>query len=88
MIRFLLGCLKTLEQQGLRPNAVLIEGAANGPAVLQMLRRRVPGMLSRLAWQQPPDSLSRVATVWTAMAPIWVCSGSWRTCSPCGMGAA
>jgi hypothetical protein len=49
-------------QQGLRPNAVLIEDAANGPAVPQMLRRRVPGMLSRLAWQQLPDSLSRVAT--------------------------
>jgi len=45
VIRFLLGCLETLEQQGLRPNAVLIEDAANGPAVLQTLRRRVPGML-------------------------------------------
>ena len=45
VIRFLLGCLEALEQQGLRPNAVLIEDAANGPAVLQSLRRRVPGML-------------------------------------------
>jgi hypothetical protein len=45
VIRFLLGCLGALEQQGLRPNAVLIEDAANGPAVLQTLRRRVPGML-------------------------------------------
>jgi hypothetical protein len=45
VIRFLLGCLEALEQQGLRPNAVLIEDAANGPAVLQTLRRRVPGML-------------------------------------------
>jgi predicted phage terminase large subunit-like protein len=45
VIRFLLGCLQALEQQGLRPNAVLIEDAANGPAVLQTLRRRVPGML-------------------------------------------
>jgi predicted phage terminase large subunit-like protein len=45
VIRFLLGCLQALEQQGLRPNAVLIEDAANGPAVLQSLRRRVPGML-------------------------------------------
>jgi len=45
VIRFLLGCLQALEQQGLRPNAVLIEDAANGPAVLQTLRRRLPGML-------------------------------------------
>ena len=45
VIRFLLGCLEALEQQRLRPNAVLIEDAANGPAVLQTLRRRVPGML-------------------------------------------
>ena len=45
VIRFLLGCLQALEQQGLRPNAVLIEDAANGSAVLQTLRRRVPGML-------------------------------------------
>jgi predicted phage terminase large subunit-like protein len=45
VIRFLLGCLEALEQQGLRPNAVLIEDAANGPAVLQTLRRRLPGML-------------------------------------------
>jgi predicted phage terminase large subunit-like protein len=45
VIRFLLGCLQALEQQCLRPNAVLIEDAANGPAVLQTLRRRVPGML-------------------------------------------
>ncbi len=45
VIRFLLGCLQALERQGLRPNAVLLEDAANGPAVLQTLRRRVPGML-------------------------------------------
>ncbi len=45
VIRFLLSCLEALEQQGLRPHAVLIEDAANGPAVLQTLRRRVPGML-------------------------------------------
>jgi hypothetical protein len=41
VIRFLLGCLEALEHQGLRPNAVLIEDAANGPAVLQTLRRRL-----------------------------------------------
>jgi hypothetical protein len=42
-------CLEALEQQGLRPHAVLIEDAANGPAVLQTLRRRVPGMLPIIA---------------------------------------
>jgi predicted phage terminase large subunit-like protein len=44
-IRFLLQTLSALEQQGLRPHAVLIEDAANGPAVLQTLRRKVPGLL-------------------------------------------
>jgi len=45
VIRFLLSTLAALEQQGLRPQAVLIEDAANGPAVLQTLRRRVRGLL-------------------------------------------
>lgn len=45
VIRYLLDCLAALDGQGLRPQAVLIEDAANGPAVLQTLRRRVPGML-------------------------------------------
>ncbi|MCP9819844.1 terminase [Synechococcus sp. Cruz-9H2] len=44
-IRFLLQALQGLEAQGLRPSAVLIEDAANGPAVQQTLRRRVAGML-------------------------------------------
>lgn len=44
-IRFLLSALTALEQQGLKPNAVLIEDAANGPAVIQSLRRRVSGLL-------------------------------------------
>ncbi|WP_255093312.1 terminase [Synechococcus sp. J7-Johnson] len=44
-IRFLLSSLAALHHQGLKPDAVLIEDAANGPAVLQMLRRKVPGLL-------------------------------------------
>jgi hypothetical protein len=44
-IRFLLSTLSALDAQKLRPNAVLIEDAANGPAVLQTLKRKVPGLL-------------------------------------------
>jgi predicted phage terminase large subunit-like protein len=44
-IAFLLSTLSALDRQGLRPSAVLIEDAANGPAVQQALRRKVPGML-------------------------------------------
>jgi hypothetical protein len=44
-VRFLLASLAALQQQGLKPDAVLIEDAANGPAVLQLMRRKVPGLL-------------------------------------------
>jgi phage terminase large subunit-like protein len=44
-IHFLLSASAALQQQGLRPHAVLVEDAANGPAVLQMLRRRIRGLL-------------------------------------------
>ncbi|MCP9820257.1 terminase [Synechococcus sp. Cruz-9H2] len=44
-IRFLLSTLAALDAQGLRPQAVLIEDAANGPAVQQSLKRKVPGLL-------------------------------------------
>jgi hypothetical protein len=44
-IRFLLSTLAGLDAQGLRPQAVLIEDAANGPAVQQTLKRKVPGLL-------------------------------------------
>ncbi|WP_158218528.1 terminase [Synechococcus sp. 1G10] len=44
-IRFLLSTLAALDAQGLRPHAVLIEDAANGPAVQQTLKRKVPGLL-------------------------------------------
>ena len=46
VIKFLLASLQSLERQGLRPQAVLIEDAANGPAVCQLLRRQVPGLLA------------------------------------------
>ncbi|MCP9915338.1 terminase [Cyanobium sp. ATX 6F1] len=44
-LRFLLSTLAALDAQGLRPHAVLIEDAANGPAVQQTLKRKVPGLL-------------------------------------------
>ena len=46
VIKFLLVSLASLERQGLRPNAVLIEDAANGPAVCQLLKRQVPGLIA------------------------------------------
>jgi predicted phage terminase large subunit-like protein len=45
VIKFLLASLASLERKGLRPNAVLIEDAANGPAVCQLLKRQVPGLI-------------------------------------------
>jgi predicted phage terminase large subunit-like protein len=46
VIKFLLASLASLERQGLRPNAVLVEDAANGPAVCQLLKRQVPGLIA------------------------------------------
>jgi predicted phage terminase large subunit-like protein len=46
VIKSLLASLAALERQGLRPNAVLIEDAANGPAVCQLLKRQVPGLIA------------------------------------------
>jgi predicted phage terminase large subunit-like protein len=46
VIKFLLASLGALERQGLRPNAVLIEDTANGPAVCQLLKRQVPGLIA------------------------------------------
>jgi predicted phage terminase large subunit-like protein len=46
VIKFLMASLASLERQGQRPNAVLIEDAANGPAVCQLLRRQVPGLIA------------------------------------------
>ena len=44
-IHFLLAACSALQQQRLRPDAVLLEDAANGPAVLQMLQRKIRGLL-------------------------------------------
>ena len=38
--------LQLLSEQGLSPDAVLIEDAANGPAVCQLLRRQIPGLIT------------------------------------------
>ena len=38
--------MASLERQGLRPNAVLIEDAADGPAVWQLVKRQVPGLIT------------------------------------------
>jgi hypothetical protein len=40
VIKFLLALMATLERQGLRLIAVLIEDAANGPAVCKLLSAR------------------------------------------------
>ena len=45
-VNFLLQTLDALKQQGLSPDAVLIEDAANGPAVCQLLRRQIPGLIA------------------------------------------
>ena len=46
VVKFLGQCLVTLKAQGLGPDAVLIEDAANGPAVCQLLQRQIPGLIA------------------------------------------
>ena len=46
VVKFLGQCLATLKAQGLGPDAVLIEDAANGPAVCQLLQRQIPGLIA------------------------------------------
>ena len=46
VVKFLGQCLATLKAQGLTPDAVLIEDAANGPAVCQLLQRQIPGLIA------------------------------------------
>jgi hypothetical protein len=66
VIKFLLASLASLERQGLRPNAVLIEDATNGPAVCQLLKRQVPGLIAI----PPKGSKAEVgAFYWTVLAP-------------------
>jgi len=45
VVKFLGQSLASLGQ-GLSPNAVLIEDAANGPAVCQLLQRQIPGLIA------------------------------------------
>ncbi len=46
VVKFLGQSLATLRAQGLCPDAVLIEDAANGPAVCQLLQRQIPGLIA------------------------------------------
>jgi predicted phage terminase large subunit-like protein len=46
VVKFLGQCLASLKAQGLCPDAVLIEDAANGPAVCQLLQRQIPGLIA------------------------------------------
>ena len=45
-VNYLLQSLDALKRQGLNPDAVLIEDAANGPAVCQLLKRQIPGLIA------------------------------------------
>ena len=46
VVKFLIGTLNDLGQQGWSPDAVLIEDSANGPAVCQLLQRQIPGLIA------------------------------------------
>jgi len=46
VVKFLTSTLTELGQRGLAPDAVLIEDAANGPAVCQLLQRQIPGLIA------------------------------------------
>ncbi|WP_341882106.1 terminase [Synechococcus sp. UW140] len=46
VLKHLTQTLQLLSEQGLSPDALLIEDAANGPAVCQLLRRQIPGLIA------------------------------------------
>jgi predicted phage terminase large subunit-like protein len=46
VLKHLTQTLALLTEQGLSPDAVLIEDAANGPAVCQLLKRQIPGLIA------------------------------------------
>jgi predicted phage terminase large subunit-like protein len=46
VLKHLTQTLQVLTEQGLSPDAVLIEDAANGPAVCQLLKRQIPGLIA------------------------------------------
>ncbi len=60
VLAFLGRILADLNQQGLAPDAVLVEDAANGPAVCQLLQRQIPGLI---AVRPVGSKLSRVHAV-------------------------
>ena len=63
VLKHLTQTLQVLAEQGLSPDAVLIEDAANGPAVCQLLKRQIPGLIAI----RPVDSKSSRAH---AAAPL------------------
>jgi hypothetical protein len=77
VIKFLLASLASLERQGLRPNAVLIEDAANGPAVCQLLKRQVPGLIAIPPKGRPVAENARMAGRVSWPARVW-CAGTFR----------
>ena len=46
VVKALSETLASLALQGLTPDAVLIEDAANGPAICQLLQRQIPGLMA------------------------------------------
>ena len=46
VVKFLTSTLTELSRRGLTPDAVLLEDAANGPAVCQLLQRQIPGLIA------------------------------------------
>jgi predicted phage terminase large subunit-like protein len=46
VVKVLTQTLAQIHQQGLTPDAVLVEDAANGPAVCQLLQRQIPGLIA------------------------------------------
>jgi predicted phage terminase large subunit-like protein len=46
VVKFLTATLAELGPRGLAPDAVLVEDAANGPAVCQLLQRQIPGLIA------------------------------------------
>ena len=46
VVKYLTHTLADLNQRGFMPDAVLVEDAANGPAVCQLLQRQIPGLIA------------------------------------------
>jgi phage terminase large subunit-like protein len=84
VIQFFLALMAVLERQGLRPIADLIEDAANGPDVCQLLRRQVPGLIAI----PPKDSMASRANSVALLVEAARCglparpNPLWRSCWP------